>query len=63
MTHYDMFDQGYAITLVRLDGASVCLQGDDAGYFRDEWLGCPSDWSVSRYIAEVGYDTLFDKEG
>ena len=63
MTHFDMFDQGYAITLVRKDGASVCLSGDSAGYFREDWLDCPSDWSVSRFIAEVGYDILFDEEG
>ena len=58
--HYDMFDKGYAIILVRNDGESVCLQGDDATYFRDEWLDCPSAWSVSRYITEVGYDMLFE---
>ena len=60
MTHFDIFDEGFVITLVRLDGESVCLQGDDAHYFRDEWQDCPSDWDVSRYIAEAGYDILFD---
>lgn len=59
MTHYDMFDQGYAITLVRNDGESACLQGDDATYFREEWLACPSTWTVTDYIREVGYDMLF----
>lgn len=57
---YDIFDQGFAITLVRNDGETVCLQGDDATYFREEYQDCPSDWSVTRYITEVGYDMLFE---
>ena len=61
MTHFDMIDAGYAITLIRIDGNSVCLSGDSAGYFREEWQDCPSEWSVSRFIAEVGYDILFDE--
>ena len=60
MAHYDIFDQGFAITLVRNDGESVCLQGDAATYFREEYQDCPSDWSVTRYITEVGYDMLFE---
>ena len=57
---YDMFDQGYAITLIRNDGESVCLQGDDATYFRDEWQDCPPEWTITDYIREVGYDMLFE---
>ena len=57
---YDIMDEGYAITLVRSDGVSVCLQGDDAMYFREEYQTCPSDWSITDYIREVGYDMLFD---
>lgn len=58
--HYDIFDEGYAITLVRRDGQSVCLQGDDATYFREEFQGCPSTWTVTDYIKQVGYDILFE---
>lgn len=57
---YDIFDKGYAITLVRNDGQIVHLQGDDAHYFREEFEDCPSDWDVTRYIKEVGYDILFE---
>jgi hypothetical protein len=57
---YDIFDKGYAIILIRNDGESVCLQGDDAMYFRDEYQDCPSDWTVTDYIKEVGYDMLFE---
>ena len=57
--HYDIFDKGYSITLVRNDGVTAHLQGDDATYFRDEFQGCPSSWTVTDYIREVGYDMLF----
>ena len=57
---YDIFDKGYAITLVRSDGEIAHLQGDDARYFRDEFQACPSDWTITKYIKEVGYDMLFD---
>tara|TARA_B110000305_G_scaffold96451_1_gene108741 strand:+ start:50445 stop:50627 length:183 start_codon:yes stop_codon:yes gene_type:complete len=56
---YDIFDQGYSITLVRSDGETAQLQGDDATYFRDEYQACPSEWSVTDYIRQVGYDVLF----
>ena len=56
---YDIFDKGYAITLVRSDGEIVHLQGDDAHYFREEFQECPTDWDVTRYIKEVGYDMLW----
>ena len=56
---YDIFDQGYSITLVRSDGETAHLQGDDATYFRDEYHACPSEWSVTDYIRQVGYDVLF----
>jgi len=56
---YDIFDKGYAITLVRNDGETAHLQGDDATYFREEFQSCPSDWTVTDYIREVGYDMLF----
>lgn len=57
---YDIFDEGYAIILVRNAGETACLQGDDANYFREEYQDCPSDWSVTRYVQEVGYDMLFE---
>ena len=57
--HYDIFDRGFYLTLVRQDGESVCLQGQDATTFRDGYQACPSDWTVSRYIDQVGYDILF----
>ena len=56
---YDIFDKGYAIALLRSDGEIVHLQGDDARYFREEFQDCPSDWDVTRYIKEVGYDMLW----
>ena len=56
---YDIFDQGFIITLVSNDGESVCLQGQDATTFRDGFQACPSDWTVSRYIDQAGYDILF----
>ena len=56
---YDIFDKGYAIALLRSDGEIVHLQGDDAHYFREEFQECPSDWDVTRYIKEVGYDMLW----
>jgi len=59
MTYY-ILDEGFAITLVRYDGESVYLQGEDATTFRDEWLECPSEWDISTYINEVGYDILFE---
>ena len=57
--HYDIFDKGYSITLVRNDGVTAHLQGDDATYFRGEFQECPSSWTVTDYIQEVGYDMLF----
>jgi len=57
---YDIFDKGYAITLVRSDGQVAHLQGDDARYFREEFQSGPSDWTITDYIKEVGYDVLFD---
>ena len=60
MAHYDIFDKGYAITLVRSDGETAHLQGDDAMYFREEFQTCPSNWTVADYIKEVGYDMLFE---
>ena len=56
---YDIFDQGYSITLVRSDGETAYLQGEDATYFREEYQSCPSEWSVTDYIRQVGYDVLF----
>ena len=63
MNSYDIFDQGFSITLVSNDGQSVCLQGQDATTFRDGFEACPNDWTVSRYINQVGYDILFDEKG
>ena len=37
------------------------LQGDDAMYFRDEFHQCDPEWSVTKYIKEVGYDILFNE--
>ena len=59
MTYY-ILDQGFSINLIRHDGESVCLQGQDATTFRDGWLECPSEWDISTYINEVGYDILFE---
>ena len=56
---YHIFDRGFYMTLIRQDGESVCLQGQDATTFRDGYQACPSDWTVSRYIDQVGYDILF----
>ena len=59
--HYDILDQGYAITLIRNDGETAHLQGDDATYFREEYQDCPSDWTVTDFIRAVGYDILFER--
>lgn len=56
---YYIFDQGFAVNVIRHDGESICLQGQDATTFRDGYHACPSDWDVSRYINQVGYDILF----
>ena len=58
---YDIFDKGYAITLVRSDGEVAHLQGDDATLFRDEFQSSPSDWNISKFIDQVGYDVLFEQ--
>ena len=58
---YDIFDKGYAITLVRNDGIVAHLQGDDATYFRDEFQSSPSDWNISKFIDQFGYDVLFEQ--
>ncbi len=60
MTHYDIFDKGYAITLVREDGIVAHLQGDDANLFRDEFHQAPPEWNVSKFIDMFGYDMLFN---
>jgi hypothetical protein len=56
---YDIFDRGFYMTIVRNDGESICLQGDDATYFSEEYQSCHSDWTITDYIKEVGYDILF----
>jgi hypothetical protein len=56
---YDIFDQGYSIILVRQDGKSAILMGDEATYFRDDFQASPSDWDVSKFIKEFEYDLLF----
>lgn len=58
---YDIFDKGYAITLVRSDGEIAHLQGEDATYFRDEFHQCDPEWTVTDYIKAVGYDMLFEE--
>lgn len=58
---YDIFDKGYAITLVRSDGVVAHLQGEDANYFREEFHQCDPEWTVTDYIKAVGYDMLFEE--
>lgn len=58
---YAMYDQGYAIILEREDGKSVCLQGDDAMYFRADWQDeNHGHLSIGQFIEHLGYDVLFE---
>lgn len=58
---YDYSDEGYAVIVTRLsDGASVCLQGDDATIITDEIDAVDRVWAANKKTCFTCYEEHLD---